>query len=289
MSRWTDITPQGLAALRVIVASPGPIGRAAVASQTGLSKSNISKIVDRLVARGHVTEVPRPVEHAGRAPLLVATDAGRAAVPCGDIAPAVAEELPAVVHLASRVVALVTFLRAEAAAGRVPSQAAMGNHLGCHRANVQPYLAAAARAGCVEWTDGPRALRTRARLTPLGVAVAEGCVRVEEPVRRVVRPVVKRRPVAAVRAAVVRVAAKVAQAVVREEPVVDQVPVPRAAPVDVGPPVPPGLDVNAPRPVRHPAPPAPAARPAHIRPGDWRRWTSAPRSPLHDACARGTA
>lgn len=282
MSRWGTITERGAAALRAIVASPEPIARSAIAKAIGTPVTAIGPIVERLVASGHVAEVPRETAHKGRAPLLVATPEGRAGM-AQDIAPPAAVE-PVVVRLSPRAAKLVTFLRAEAAAGRVPSQTAMGAELGTNRGNVHRYLEEAVRAGCLTWSTEPHALHTRARLTPLGVAVADGTATVETPV------VARRESVPRRRQHVPRPAqAPRARQPGAEPPEPPPAVAPREA-VDVGPPVPPGFNPNAPRPIRHPAPPAPGLRdPRQFTAGYWHRLTTAPHSPLHEACARGTA
>lgn len=284
MSRWGTITERGSAALRAIVASPEPIARSAVAKAIGTPVTAIGPIIERLVASGHVAEVPRETAHKGRAPLLVATPEGRAGI-AQDIAPPAAAE-PIVVRLSPRAAKLVRFFRAEAAAGRVPSQTAMGADLGTDRGNVHRYLEEGVRAGCLTWSTEPRALHTRARLTPLGVAVADGTATVESPVVTRRESVPRRRAPRAAQAPRARQA--VEPVAVPAETIVP--PVAPRAPIDVGPPVPPGFDPNAPRPIRHPAPPAPGLRdPRQFTPSYWHRLTTAPYSPLQEACARGTA
>lgn len=284
MSRWGTITERGAAALRIIVASPEPIARSAVAKAICTPVTAIGPIVERLVASGHVAEVPRETSHKGRAPLLVATPEGRAGM-AQDIAPAAAVE-PVVVCLSPRAAKLVTFLRAEAAAGRVPSQTAMGAELGTDRGNVHRYLEEAVRAGCLTWSTEPRALRTRARLTPLGVAVADGSATVEAPVVARRESVPRRRQ----RAPRPAQAPRARQPVAAPAEPITPPPVAPREPVDVGPAVPPGFDVNAPRPIRHPAPPAPGQRdPRQFTPSYWDRITNAPVSGLHTASMRGTA
>ena len=70
MSRHPTVTPAGAEALRILAAQKGPITRSALAFELHKSRSNTSEIVDRLIASGHVREVPRYAARSGYAPLL---------------------------------------------------------------------------------------------------------------------------------------------------------------------------------------------------------------------------
>jgi len=203
VSRGPDITPQGILVLRCLAAQTGPVQRGAVARATGLRKSNIARVIGRLVPE-FAREAPRTV---GRyAPPVEVTDAGRARVAGMEplpipaartpdrrrapVIPKVApsellprpEALPKVALASSNDIGLVTVLVAAAREGRCLSYRDIGAALGVS-VNIVGHRVLGARQRGLVAGDGGTPRTGCVRVTYFGLAVADGLV----PVHRLPR------------------------------------------------------------------------------------------------------
>lgn len=293
------ILPAAMLALRTLAASPEPMTRTDLARTLDTTTENLWRSVKPLVAAGLVAEFPRNPPRPAYAPLLAATDAGRIAA--ADLAPPPAEALPASIDLTDRAAAVLRFLRSEARACRLPTQADIAVAVGTIRANIQRDIDRLLVAGCLVRDNAAPARRPRTLLTSLGTAVADGVVKVNQIVARPVRGAAlggpRRKRVSPVPAVVERVRSCFDDPPV---PVKPKGPDPRLAhraPV----PDPPRREEVAPvsgvrqmvpvvsRGMKHPPIPQPAQRPEGFSADRWRLLSTPLPSPLHEACMRGTA
>jgi DNA-binding MarR family transcriptional regulator len=271
-----------------------PMTRQALAALLDITMSAACQRVQSLATRGLVTGDRGPVA------CTAAGDEALREAPSPSVALALPDEaLPPRAVVSGAALRVLRYLVDESSAGRRTTQKSMAVDLRAPRSSITTLVRSLMAGGFVE-ADASLSTRHRRNVpTPLGIAVVDGRVpvvsrqlvqaearlgrRIETlPAARAARPrrtAKPRRSAEDVRAAVERVQVRPAPATVA----------PRE-PVDVGPPVPPGFNPNAPRPIRHPAPPAPGQRdPRQFTAGYWHRLTTAPHSPLHEACARGTA